>query len=673
MKIKNFQSKQNVTHRFVIPAIVFTLICVVFVIVLAVIQIKGAKNPDERRDVTVRTVTVPGLRGEIYDRNGKLLVGNATTYDLVFEYGAMPDTRREINASLLSILEGLSKTGNGDKLSDDLFILDGYYPDYQYVSAMSDKDSNEYYHYLRVMKANELDPKKTSLDDLVDYYVSRYKLSEELYSNAEINALIRIYYEMERVGFGAYQSYTIAKDISMSAVNYVEEARIEGATVASGTERVYAYPGIASHILGRVGKITAENAEYYSELGYPMDAMVGTEGCEKLFEEYLRGQEGTMVIEYDKDGNIINKYYKTEPVGGNDVYLTIDIDIQIAAENALAESVKSISGATGGAVSVLDPKDNAVLALASYPTYDLTRFDDSEYVKTLINNGHSPFLNRAINGVYAPGSTYKLGVALAALEEGVIDANTTFICKDTNGDNKGDYHAHGNPTCTHVDGVTDVTKAIRNSCNIFFYNLLDTAFPNIDSVTKYTTRLGLGVPTGIELDESIGTVAGPSFKAENWYKRDDLSASIGQSDHGYTPLQLSVYTSSLVNGGTRYSAHLLDSVHKFYTGDTVFSKETEILDSITIDPDIYKIIENAMGEVVSENPEVYDAFKALDVKVGGKTGTSQVDRKNDYAVFTGVAPLESPEIVASCIIEQGIYGYNAAYPVGKIFEAYFNK
>ena len=144
MKIKNFQSKQNVTHRFVIPAIVFTLICIVFVIVLAVIQIKGAKNPEERRDVTVRTVTVPGLRGEIYDRNGKLLVGNATTHDLVFEYGAMPDTRREVNSSLLSILDGLSKTGNGDKLADDFFILDGYYPNYQYVSAMSDEDSNGY-------------------------------------------------------------------------------------------------------------------------------------------------------------------------------------------------------------------------------------------------------------------------------------------------------------------------------------------------------------------------------------------------------------------------------------------------------------------------------------------------------------------------------------------------
>ena len=298
----------NLTGRYLALALSFIIICAVYAVILFVVQFKGWLDPPETNDENIREVTVAGLRGEIYDRNGKLLVGNATTHDLVFEYGAMPDTRREVNSSLLSILEGLSKTGNGDKLADDFFILDGYYPNYQYVSAMSDEDSNEYYHYLRVMKANNLDPQKTSLDELVDYYVSRYKLSEDLYSNSEITALIRIYYEMERVGFGAYQSYTIAKNVSMSAVTYVEEARIEGATISSGTERVYTYPGIASHILGRVGKITAETAEYYNELGYPMDAMVGTEGCEKLFEEYLRGSDGIMVIEYDKEGNIINKY-----------------------------------------------------------------------------------------------------------------------------------------------------------------------------------------------------------------------------------------------------------------------------------------------------------------------------------------------------------------------------
>ena len=663
--MKNFKPKGELKHRFIIPAVIFTVICAVFVVVLAVIQIKGYGKSDPKSDLTVRTVTVAGVRGEIYDRNGKLLVGNATTHDLIFEYGAMPDTRREINASLLSILEGLRRTGNGDKLADDLFVLDGYYPDYKYVSAMSNKDSDEYYHFTRVMEANKMDVKNTTADELADYYVSRYKLSEELYSHSEISALIRIYYEMERVGFGAYQSYTIAKDVNMTAVTYIEEARIEGATFITGTERVYAYPGIASHILGRVGKITAENAEYYSDRGYPMDAVVGTEGCEKLFEEYLRGSDGVMVIEYDKDGNIVNKYFETEAQGGNDVYLTIDIDVQIAAEEALAESVKSIEGATGGAVSVLDPTDNSVLALASYPTYDLTRFGDKEYVNTLMNNGNSPFLNRALNGVYAPGSTYKLGVALAALEEGVIDADTTYVCN-------GVYHAHGNPTCTHIDGVTDVTKAIRNSCNIFFYNVLDTAFTNIESVTKYTTRLGLGVPTGIELSERIGTVAGSSTE-RTWYKRDDLSAAIGQSQHGYTPLQLSVYTSSLTNGGTRYSAHLLDSVHKFYTGEAVYQKETAVLDRVEIDPEILALLKNAMGEVVSENPEVNRSFSKLNVKVGGKTGTSQVAGKTDYAVFTGVAPLDSPEIVASCVIEQGKYGYNAAVPVGKIFETYFAK
>ena len=666
MKMNDPQQKQPSRLRFIIPTVVFIAMSVVFLVVLAVIQIRGSLNPSTDDGLTVRTVTVPGLRGEIYDRNGTLLVGNATTYDLIFEYGAMPDTRIEVNKSLLSLLEALQNTGNGDRLSDDLYILDGYYPNYRFVSEYSDKDSAHYKGYLRVLEAHGLDPEKTKAADLVDHFVSRYKLSSDNYSDSEISSLIRLYYEMDRTGFGAYQTYTVAKNVSMAAITYVEEARIDGATFATGSERVYAYPGIASHILGRVGMITAETAEYYSDLGYPMDAMVGIDGCERLYEEYLRGTDGKMVIKYDKEGNIVEKYYEVEPVGGNDVYLTIDINVQIAAEEALAESVKSIDSATGGAMTVIDPNSGAMLAIASYPTFDLSRFDDTEYVNDLLHNSASPFLNRALNGTYAPGSTYKLGVALAALEEGVITPDTVYNCN-------GVYPKYDYPSCTHVDGNTNVSKAICNSCNIFFYNVLDTQFTNIDSVTQYTTRLGLGVPTGIELSEAMGTIAGPSYSAAAWGKRDDLSAAIGQSDHAYTPLQLSVYTSSIVNGGTRYSAHLLDSVHKFFSGDTVYTREISVLDRVTISPDTYALLMGSMEDVVTENSEVGSAFSKLAVSVGGKTGTSEVTGKTDYAVFTAAAPLESPEIVASCVIEQGQYGYRAAVPIGKVFEKYFEK
>jgi len=663
--MKNLQARPPSARRYMIPAILFALVLVAFLVVLAVVQIKGNRDPLTDGTVT-RTVTVAGPRGEIYDRNGKLLVGNEESYDLIFEYGAMPDTRSEINASLLAILEALSDTGNGDRLADDYYVLEGTYPSLKFCPALSDKDSNEYYYYKRFLQAHSLNEKKTTAKDVADYFVSRYKLSTSLYTNEEITALMRLLYEMERVDFGAYQSYTVATNVNMAMITRIEEKGIEGATFTTSSARVYAYPGIASHILGRVGKITAENAEYYRELGYPMNATVGIEGCERQFEEWLRGKDGTMVIKYDELGNVMEKYYETEPVGGNDVYLTIDIDLQIAAEQALAENVQGIATAKGGACTVLDPNTGAVLAAATYPTYDLTRFEDAEYVTSLLENPASPFLNRAINGVYAPGSTYKMGVALAALQSGAITTDTCYTCY-------GIYPDHGNPKCTHVDGTINVTTAIQNSCNIFFYSVLDKALTDISQVTSYTTRLGLGVPTGIELPEAVGTVAGPGYSANNtiWTKASDLHASIGQSDHAYTPLQMSVYTATLANGGTRYSAHILDSVKTFYSGDILYKTETKILDSGILTPETHAILMDAMARVVSENEAVHRRMADIPVTVGGKTGTAQYTGKVDYALFTGFAPLDNPEIVATCVIDEGEHGYLASETVAAVFEKYF--
>ena len=628
-----------------IPACLFILMLLTFLVFLAILQIRGSRTPYDDDDATVRTVTVAGLRGEIYDCNGKLLVGNATSYDLIFEYGAMPDTRREINASLLAILKGLSDTGNGDRLAKDYYVLEGTYPHLKFCDELRDGESNESYYYEKFLQAHGMDKKKTTADDVVKYLTSRYKLSTSLYTNEEITALMRLCYEMERVDFGAYQSYTIATGVNLAMITHIEEARIEGANFTTGSERVYTYPGIASHILGRVGKITAENADYYSERGYPMDAIVGIEGCEKQFEDWLRGSDGVMVIRYDEDGNIIEKYYEVEPVGGNDVYLTIDIDLQIAAEKALAENVTSIETAKGGACTVLDPNTGALLASATYPTYDLTKFDDKEYVNSLLENPQKPFLNRAINGVYAPGSTYKMGVALAALQNGAISTSTCYECT-------GSYR-YGNTSlgCTHVDGITDVTKAIQNSCNVFFYNVLDKAMTDISEVTAYTTRLGLGVPTGIELPEAIGTVAGPGYSAQStiWYPVNDLHSAIGQSDHSYSPLQMSVYMATLANGGTRYSVHILDSVHKFYSGETLYAYTPSVLDSGIIQADTHAVLMDAMARVVTENETVRRRLAGVPVAVGGKTGTAQYTGKTDYALFSGFAPVDAPEIVDSAV------------------------
>lgn len=662
-------SKQpNLVRRYAIIAIVFAVICVAFIIVLSSVLIKGPQTEYDPDAKNTRVVTVTGLRGEIYDRNGKLLVGNSTTYDLLYEYGAMPNTYAEINGELLYILDAIRTVDSKDHISEDYFPLRGSYPDLQYSSAIDNTASTEYYYLQRIFKRADLD-EDTTAEDLVKYLQKKYKLDEKLYTDLEITQLMRLWYEMERVDFGQYQSYTVAKDVSMELVTYIQESGTMGATFKTVSARVYEYPGVASHILGRLGKINAENADHYTELGYPLDAYVGISGCEAAFESILHGQDGKMVIKYDDDGNIVDKYYEVEPISGNDVWLTIDIDLQIAAERGLAESAALVDTSKGGAITAVDTQTGAVLAIASYPTYDLTQFSDADYYASLLENEDRPLLNRALQGVYAPGSTYKIGVALAALEQGYTDEQYTCNCT-------GKYALLNNPDCNGVHHSTDIFEAIQESCNIFFYDIGYRM--GIESITNYTKNLGLGESTGIELGEKLGTVTGSeyvkSIKRENpWSKGDDVQAAIGQSYHEYTPLQLSVYMASIVNGGTRFSAHILDSVRNFYTNEPITSYTPSVLSTVNISDHNYDILIKSMGQVVSENAEVRQYFKNVSVAVGGKTGTAEKEGYEDYALFSGFAPLDDPKIAVTCIIEEGQHGYYAAHAVAVVMEQYFSE
>lgn len=648
----------HVARRYYALGGVFLVLCIAFVAVLAVYQSRGSSLPYEKEG-TVRTYTVPGLRGEIYDCNGTLLVGNATSYDLIYEYGAMPETRKEVNASLLAVLDALLRTGNGDKLAEDLLILEGTYPKMTFSSKIRDKNSAEYRAYKKFLERQDWMAEDTTAKDVMEYFTARYGLTTSLYTNQEITSLIRLYYEMERVDFGSYVSYTVAKNVNMKLITAIEESNIEGVNFQISATREYAYPGIASHILGRVGSITAETAEYYTALGYPLDAKVGTSGCEETFEEWLRGKDGTLVVRYDEAGNMVEKYYDPEPIRGNDVYLTIDIDLQIAAEEGLAASIAASDTSEAGAVTVMDPNTGALLATASYPTYDLTQFGSKDYVQSLNSNGNNPWLNRALNGSYAPGSTYKVGAALAALESGTIDETTLYDCQHM-------YPRYDCPTCLGTHGNLSVTDAIRVSCNVFFYYVGDAM--GVDAMTSYTERLGLGAETGLELANTKGTVASDSVNGG-----DIPRSAIGQSTHLYSPLQLSVYMSTVVNGGTRYRAHVLDRICKYYTGDLVEQTETQVMETVAFSDETYAILMEAMSEVISENPTVSRYFAAVPVAVGGKTGTAEVTGKVDYALFCGFAPVESPQIVVSCVLEQGKYGYRAAEVAGKVMAKYFEK
>ena len=651
----------NRIARYISLLSLFLVVMLIYIVMLAKIQIEGSKNPPENDEVAyTRTVTVSGLRGEIYDRNGKLLVGNNTSYDLLLEYGAIPDTSEELNNSILKILEALDKTNSRDRLSASCPILTGIYPDMVYTGF---EDEDAYDDFIKILDKNKLEH-SIEAKELVEYFASKYKLSPKLYSNEEITSLLQIRYAMERIEFGVYNPLVFAEDISIELVSYIEEANIDGVTFKVSSERKYEYPGYASHILGRLGKIQAENAEYYSELGYPMDSYVGTSGCELAFEQYLRGQDGTMEISYDADGNIISKEFIKEPISGNDVYLTIDIELQITAEDSLKKTVDSLPYSDSGALVALDASDGGILVSASYPSYDISQFNSKEYYNSLLNDPAKPLLDRALLGEYAPGSIFKIGSALASLELGEISSSTRLNCSGT-------YpHLH-QPTCLGVHGDINVINAIGVSCNCFFYELGMRL--GIDSITPYTSKLGLGVSSGIELPERTGLIAGTPSRGDSWTQSEDLSAVIGQSDHTYTPLQLAVFMSSVANGGDRYSAHLLHSVKKFYTEETVYEYPPIILDSIEISNSTYNTLISGMRNVVTSSQNLTNYFSGVDVIVGGKTGTAQKNGMKDFALFAGVAPLNSPEIVSACVIEQGVNGANAAIPMAKVFEKYFNE
>lgn len=629
-------------YRFFVVAAVFLLICAAFTVAFAVILGKGPSKIYETYDV--RTQTVVGERGRIFDRNGKLLVGNSTSYSFVFEYGSMGYSSEEVNRALLECINSLEATDNSEARAKDYFVLTGTYPDMLYHSAAADKESNIYYYFNRFLVKNSLS-ESTSPKELAAFFTNKYKLSADKYSDEEITKLIRIYYDMERVGFGAYQPYTIAKNLSLedsrttALISRIKERGVEGASFIKQTERVYYYGEYASHILGKVGNITAENVQNYPD--YPLDATVGISGCELAFEQYLKGTKGTLVSKYDVNGILVAEpYYEPAPTAGNDIYLTIDIDLQIAAEDAMRDEIDRLEDADAGAVTAIDPNTGEVLVIASYPTYDISQF------------------NRALQGLYAPGSTYKIGSALAALEENFITEDSTYVCQQT---------CSFGPSCLGYHNAIDLQGAIEVSCNVFFdylgFNM------GMDRITKYTKKLGLGVATGIELGEKVGVVAAEDM--DGWQKFDNAAGAIGQSKHAYTPLQLSVYMSTVVNHGTRYSAHLLKAV-KTIGGNTVEEARIEVADHLEFSQSTYDTLMEAMEGVISSNNLLSGYFSDVSVSVGGKTGTAEKAGQTDNALFSGFAPAHEPKIVASCIIEKGEAGTNAAKIVAAVFEEYFS-
>ena len=664
--------KKNTTRKHLALCLAFALVCMIFVARLVNLQFNKEKTEDLRSksEFTTETVVIQALRGNICDRNGKVLVTTSYAYDIIFSYNDMPDDFIAFNRTILDVLDAIEATQNNQYRTSDLFPFVGEYPSFAYsTDAVTEGTSTN--KALNKM-LSDLEMEGATAKELSDYFVNRWKFNKldsegnPVFSNEEISKLIRVRYDMLRTQFSSISPYCIASGVDLSLVTYIKELSITGVSDRISSQRTYMYPGYASHILGRVGGINADTWEYYKALGYSMDELVGIDGCELEFEEYLHGKNGVKTITRNGEGEIVKEEITVEPIAGKDVWLTIDIDIQIAAEDALKEYMIENNKNSGASVAV-DPNSGEILAIASYPTYDLTTF--SKDYSNLASNQYAPLINRAINATYAPGSTFKIATALAVLESGVANANTTVYC------NKG-YHKHGiNINCENHNGFythyLNVVDAITYSCNAYFievgYDLLNT-----DTMKNYCDALGLGQSTGIELSEKVGQLA---YASSDLSAYNQASSYIGQSIHEFTPLQITSYMATVANGGTRYATNLLHSVRTF-SGDVIIKTEKTILSTVDISASTLNTIKNGMKNMVDSSSSatwyMYSKYGITDI-VCGKSGTAQIGGNKQNCWFTAFAPMENPQIVVTSIIENGDTGASVSALDAAVIAAYLNK
>ena len=500
-------------------------------------------------------------------------------------------------------------------------------------------------------------------------------------SKTDARAVAGVLYELYLRSQEVYiaTEYIFASDVDIDFISRVKELDLPGVEIEAATVRQY-HTGYAAHLLGRVAQMDRDEWQYYKTVDedgdgvgdYQMNDVVGKEGAELAFESLLRGRPGTRTVERNTKGKIVAEDWQKEPEPGDSVILTLDIGLQAYVENLLADSVPKLESeeTEGAACVVLDVKTAEVLVAANYPTFDLTNY--ASELKEKADDPLKPFLNRALNGLYPPGSTFKMITAVAGLEEGIITPKTKI--KD---EGRYTYWSETNaPQCwiyrnrrgTH--GLIDVTRAIEVSCNYFFFDVGRQV--GIDKLDEYANRFGLGEKTGSELGEKTGVVAGPEYTESHggtWYEGSITSVAIGQESTQVTPLQLANYIATLVNGGTRHAAHFLKETKSSDFSQVTSRYEPQVLDEIDIKEENLNAVKAGMLKMAQSTR----AFQELPFQAGAKTGSAQISAQTESnAVFVCFAPYDDPEIVVAMAVEHGGSGSELAGMAADVLRYYFS-
>lgn len=670
--------------RFFIIKILIVLMCAAVVYKLFDLQIiKGADYKEIAEGRLTTNIVAKAPRGEIYDRYGTALVTNKVGYSIVMQRSGMD------NNELNDVIEKLSDLLKSSycEYYDSLPISDFPY-EYTFTKTAQQSASESKQQWFDEHKyKDKYISNNMSAQAVIDAYKEIYGVDSS-YTEEQARRIIGIRYEAELHGFSASSAYTVSEDVSVDVVSRIMEQPdvYRGITVIDDYVRYYEKPGLATHILGRVGKISAEEYAKKSD-EYGMNDIIGKQGIEQWAEDYMRGTDGLTGIQKLANGKETVFEESIDPIAGDAVILTIDADLQKTVEESLAKNIKSIRAQSGGnkqkgadcyagAAVVLDVKTGDTLAMASHPTYDMSKFDED--YEELLENEHNPLWNRAVSGTYSPGSTFKPLSAIAALQTGKLSLRETI-------EDKGvyTYYRDYQPACwiwsdyhsTH--GELGVSGAIENSCNYFFYEVGRRT--GIDALMEYAEKFGLGEETGIELNEETkGHMSSPEYKKQvvpdvtsnGWYGGDTLQAAIGQSYSLFTPIQLANYTATLANGGTRYKVNLIKSIRSSEDGSVVLESNPEVIEQLDINMSYINAVKDGMKRVVDEGSAA-NIFQGYSVPIGGKTGTAQVGNGSNNALFIAYAPFDNPEIAVTVVLEHGVSGANAAYVAKDIFDAYF--
>ena len=670
--------------------------------------VNGAYWSERSKTKISNTENIAADRGDILDRYGRVLVSDQVNYQVTLNTSVMGDSRNEILATLIDVTRA-----SGVEWDDNLSISTNapfvYTSDSPFYSISTNEDGSTKKTLTRLGRLSVKmkwisDPTKDysavlpTAEELLGKMCASFKIAGEGavdpdtsddvpvlnigdMSPEDARALAGVLYELYLRSKDVYYTpYIFAEDVDIDFISRVKERSLAGVSIDAVTTRQYNTP-YAAHILGRVGLMSDSEIEYYCSLDengdglpdYQQNEKVGKEGVEQAFESYLRGTPGKRQVDRDTNGKIVNEEWIILPDPGNNLILTIDIDLQAKVEEALASGLPKLASneVQGAACVVLDVNSGEVLSSASYPTYNLSTYSE-DYTENA-TDPLKPFLNRAFTGLYAPGSTFKMVTAIAGLEEGYVTPSTIIV---DNG--RYTYYNKNGPQCwiyrqhRRTHGKQNVTEAIKNSCNIYFYDVGRQV--TIDGLRKYAAAFGLGEATGIELPEKLGTMAGPTNAQERaeWQPGSTLSVAIGQENSQFTPLQLANYVATLVNGGTHYATHLLKSVKSSDYSQIIYTQEPEVLNTIDIDPKNLNAVKLGMLKLTTEGSVSY-YFKDVAVPVGAKTGSAQVSANEESnALFVCFAPYDDPEIAIAIAVERGGGGSDVGAIAADIINYYFS-